>query len=80
VTEPVLEVLEPIGGTGDTITGIAAALIDAGWPIPGAAVIAARTNRLAGAYAEPTPATQVSAIIHHIPQALRAVLNEQGSC
>ena len=30
VTEPDLEVLEPIGGTGDTITGIVAALIDAG--------------------------------------------------
>ncbi len=32
VTEPDLEVLEPIGGTGDTITGIVAALIDAGRP------------------------------------------------
>ena len=28
VTEPDLEVLEPIGGTGDTITGLVAALID----------------------------------------------------
>ena len=34
VTEPDLEVLEPIGGTGDTITGIAAALIEAGPSIP----------------------------------------------
>ena len=38
VSEPSLEVLEPIGGTGDTITGIAAALIDAVCPIPQAAL------------------------------------------
>jgi ADP-dependent NAD(P)H-hydrate dehydratase / NAD(P)H-hydrate epimerase len=77
VTEPVLEVLEPIGGTGDTITGIAAALIDVGKPIPQAALIAARTNRLAGLSADPTPATQVATIIDQIPQALRKVLDEQ---
>jgi hypothetical protein len=76
VSEPSLEVLEPIGGTGDTITGIAAALIDAGTSIPQAALIAARTNRLAGLYAKPTPATRVAAIIDHIPQALRRVLDE----
>ena len=34
VTDPDLEVLEPIGGTGDTITGIVAALIDSGMSIP----------------------------------------------
>jgi ADP-dependent NAD(P)H-hydrate dehydratase / NAD(P)H-hydrate epimerase len=76
VSEPSLEALEPIGGTGDTITGIAAALIDAGRPIPESALIAARTNRLAGLYAKPTPATQVTAIIDHIPRALREALDQ----
>ena len=74
LTEPTLEVLEPIGGTGDTITGIAAALIDAGGHIPKSAFSAARTNRLAGLYANPTPATQVTEIIKYIPKALKEVL------
>jgi ADP-dependent NAD(P)H-hydrate dehydratase / NAD(P)H-hydrate epimerase len=74
VTDPDLESLEPIGGTGDTITGIAAALIDGGMSIPGAALIAAKANRLAGLYADPTPATQVASIIKHIPRALREAI------
>ena len=74
VSEPNVEALEPIGGTGDTVTGIAAALITAGYDIPAAAVCAARVNRLAGFFANPTPATQVGEIIHHIPRALADVL------
>jgi ADP-dependent NAD(P)H-hydrate dehydratase / NAD(P)H-hydrate epimerase len=77
VSAPSLEVLEPIGGTGDTITGIAAALIDSGRSIPEAAIIAARTNRLAGFYANPTPATQVIEIIRYLPKALRTILAEE---
>ena len=77
VSAPSLEVLEPIGGTGDTITGIAAALIDSGRSIPEAAIIAARTNRLAGLYANPNPATQVSEIIKYLPKALRTILSEE---
>ena len=76
VTEPNLDVLEPIGGTGDTITGIVAALIDSGMPIPQAALIAAKANRLAGLYADPTPATQVASIIEHIPRALREAIGK----
>jgi len=38
------------------------------------AVIAAKVNRLAGHYARPTPATQVTEIIHHIPRALADLL------
>lgn len=71
VTEPEVENLEPMGGTGDTITGLAAVLIEAGRPIPEAAWLAARANRLAGSSARPTPATQVTALIEHIPQALQ---------
>ena len=74
VSDPCVEVLEPIGGTGDTVTGIAAALIAAGHDIPGAAVMAARANRLAGLLANPTPATQVVEIIQQIPEALATVL------
>ena len=66
--------LEAMGGTGDTLTGIAAALLDAGWPIPRAAATAALANRLAGAMAQPTPATQILELIRFIPQALEQAM------
>jgi len=74
---PAEEAMEAIGGTGDTVTGIVAALLSTGMEIIGAAGFAARTNRLAGHYAGPTPATQVLEILHHIPRALEDVFREK---
>ncbi len=71
VTEPQVPTLEPIGGTGDTLTGIAAALISTGMEVPEAARLAAHVNRLAGALACLTPASSVAEIIAHLPTALR---------
>ena len=76
VDTPQVEALEPIGGTGDTLTGLVAALVYAGYPVTEAATVAARANRLAGKLANPTPATQVADIIKEIPQALEAALEE----
>jgi hypothetical protein len=76
VEQPSAEALEAIGGTGDTLTGIVAALIAAGFGINAAAVLAARINRVAGHLAQPTPATQVLEIIRQIPTALKMVLRE----
>lgn len=76
VNEPMIEALEAIGGTGDTITGMVAALIHHGCSITDACSIACRANRLAGALAQPTPATQIAAIIHKIPEALREAVQE----
>jgi|UniRef100_A0A7V6A343 hypothetical protein len=73
VAEPLIEALEPIGGTGDTLTGIAAALVTMGLDLEAAALLAARVNRRAGLLAAPTPATQVAEIIACIPQALAAL-------
>jgi ADP-dependent NAD(P)H-hydrate dehydratase / NAD(P)H-hydrate epimerase len=73
---PVEAAMEAIGGTGDTVTGIVAALIGAGVEVKEAAVLAARVNRLAGHLARPTPATQVMDIVEQIPEALARVLNE----
>jgi hypothetical protein len=73
---PVEEAMEAIGGTGDAVTGVVGALISTGMGIIEAAGIAARTNRLAGYYAKPTPATQVMEILPHIPRALEEVLRE----
>lgn len=73
---PIDEAMEAIGGTGDTLTGIVAALSASGMDIRRAAVVAARTNRLAGSYAHPTPATQVMEIIRYIPEALKVCMAE----
>lgn len=74
IQEPSVEALEAIGGTGDTLTGIAAALIAAGRKVPEAAITAARVNRWAGLYANPTPGTSVWEIIRHIPRALEKTI------
>lgn len=63
VAGPDVPALEAIGGTGDTITGIASALIFAGYHPQVAALIAARTNRSAGQLAQANPATKVKKII-----------------
>jgi ADP-dependent NAD(P)H-hydrate dehydratase / NAD(P)H-hydrate epimerase len=76
VDHPSEEAMEAIGGTGDTLTGIVAALIDSGMPVHDAAVAAIRANRLAGSYAKPTPATQVKEIVEHIPRALEEILHK----
>jgi hypothetical protein len=78
IDSPFEEAMEAIGGTGDTLTGIVAALIASGIGIREAAITASKVNRLAGAYAHPTPATQVRDIIPYIPKALREILSKQG--
>ncbi len=84
VEGPREETLEAIGGTGDTLTALAAALVESGLDVWRAGLLAARANRLAGRYARPTPATQVLDIIEQIPRALAEVLaedeKEKGSC
>jgi len=68
ITEPDVPQLEPIGGTGDTITGLVAGLVYAGLTPKDAAVFACRTNRTAGLLAQPNPATKVKEIIDQFPR------------
>lgn len=67
---PSTPAMEAIGGTGDTLTGIAAALAASGMSIPRSSRAAALANRLAGARARPTPATQIAEILAHLPGVL----------
>ena len=67
ITEPDVPALEAIGGTGDTITGLVSAFAYAELEPHEAATIAARANRMAGKFAEPTPATGVLEIIRQLP-------------
>ena len=63
VAEPNVPALEAVGGTGDTITGLVAAFVYAELELHEAAIIAARSNRMAGKFAQATPATRVRQII-----------------
>ena len=76
IDNPIEEALEPIGGTGDTLTGIVSALVESGMEIKTASAKASLVNRLAGSYAMPTPATQIYDIIKQIPRALHEVLGD----
>lgn len=78
ISRPSSEAMEAMGGTGDTLTGMVSMLTASGMPIPESARVAAITNRLAGVYAAPTPATQVIEIIRQIPRALTALSDPSG--
>jgi hypothetical protein len=75
VQSPDIPNLEPIGGTGDTITGMAAALVAVGLDVAQAALTAAKANRLAGRTAKPNPATSIAEIIPYISKAVESALN-----
>jgi ADP-dependent NAD(P)H-hydrate dehydratase / NAD(P)H-hydrate epimerase len=77
IDDPMEEAMEAIGGTGDTLIGVVAAIIASGTEVGEAAVLAARVKRLAGYYAQPSPGSQVSEIIQYIPKALEEMLKRQ---
>jgi len=74
VTEPDVPELEAIGGTGDTITGLVSAFIYAGLELHEAAIIACKSNRVAGRFAQVSPATKVGQIIEQFPLVFRKYL------
>ncbi|WP_319582605.1 NAD(P)H-hydrate dehydratase [uncultured Pseudodesulfovibrio sp.] len=73
---PSVESMEAMGGTGDTVTGMACALMAAGIEASKAAYVAAQANRYAGEAACPTPASQIGELIPYIPQALARAMGE----
>jgi NAD(P)H-hydrate repair Nnr-like enzyme with NAD(P)H-hydrate dehydratase domain len=74
ISEPNIPALEPIGGTGDTITGEVSALISSGMEIVEACTKACQINRVAGRMAKPIPATTIAQFIPFIPDAVREVV------
>lgn len=73
ISEPDIPALEAIGGTGDTISGMAGAMIDAGLTHNTAAITALKANRKAGKYVQATPATKIRQIVAAIPAALKTL-------
>ena len=81
VTEPDVPELEAIGGTGDTITGMIAALVYAELEPHQAAIIAARANRMAGKMAQVTPATKIKQVVDRLPLVFKEYLCQwSGVC
>jgi NAD(P)H-hydrate repair Nnr-like enzyme with NAD(P)H-hydrate dehydratase domain len=76
VDQPNVPTLEAIGGTGDTITGLVSAFVYSGLEAHKAAVVAAKTNRMAGKFVQPTPATKVAEIIDQFPAVFQQYLCE----
>jgi len=71
ISEPDIPALEAIGGTGDTISGMIGALIDADYSHSDAAITAAKANRKAGEYARATPATKIREIVAGLPEVFK---------
>ncbi len=78
ITEPSVATMEPIGGTGDLITGMISGLMYAGVTPLESCQIAGRVNREAGKLADPTPATQIDKILAFLPEALNKVQKQLG--
>lgn len=79
IDSPDVPALEPIGGTGDTVTALATMFLAAGYPVPRACHLAALANRLMGALAQPTPAWGVAQLLPFLPAAVEQALVLAGS-
>lgn len=71
ISEPGVEAMEAIGGTGDTLTGIITGYLMAGFEIPRACHLGALANRYLGLLANPTPAFSVADLLPHLSEAMK---------
>jgi ADP-dependent NAD(P)H-hydrate dehydratase / NAD(P)H-hydrate epimerase len=66
-----------IGGTGDSLTGIVAALIYSGKSVPESATLGATMNRVLGRLMNPTPACSIADLLSCLPEAIHTVLSHE---
>lgn len=76
IDAPDVPAMEPIGGTGDSLTGLVTALLASGLEMTRACRVAALANRYLGLLADPTPAFGVADLLPFLPQALERALQE----
>lgn len=74
VSAPDVPAMEPIGGTGDSLTGLVTALLASGMEMTRACGVAALANRYLGLLANPTPAFGVADLLPFVRQALELAL------
>jgi hypothetical protein len=70
IAAPDVPAMEPIGGTGDTLTALVSMLLAARLSIQDACCVAALANRFLGELAQPTPAFGVAEFLPFVPAAL----------
>ena len=70
VSSPCLPFMEPVGGTGDLVTGLLTAFASEGIPLREACLLAAQGARLAGELTQPTPATSIAEFMPFVPTAV----------
>lgn len=78
VSEPSVEAMEAIGGTGDSLTGIITAYLMAGYEIPRACHLGALANRYLGLLADPTPACSVADLLPFLKDAVQKSIDSNG--
>lgn len=77
IKSPVVPNMEPIGGTGDLVTGMVTGLLACGFSMKEACLRAAYANRQIGLLAQPTPATQVYELLDYVQEALSVEFDEE---
>ncbi|MCL2707125.1 MAG: sugar kinase [Dehalococcoidia bacterium] len=76
INDPNVPTMEPIGGTGDTITGEVSALISSGMDVVEACIAACKINRTTGELVQPAPDTTIAQFIPFIGEAAKKVLGK----
>ena len=77
--EPCLPYMEPIGGTGDLVTGLLTAYALSGRGLREACLAAAQAARFTGEAAQPTPATAVAKLMPSIGEGIRRNSQKENS-
>ena len=75
VSEPCLPYMEPVGGTGDLVTGLLTAFASAGFPLVTACMLAAQGARCVGEKTQPVPSTGISAFMPFVAEGVSEALN-----
>lgn len=78
VDTPSVPALEPMGGTGDVVTGLATAFLAAGFDMASACLAAARTARATGAAACPGPASRVADLLPFLTEVVKGRLGSSA--
>lgn len=78
IDAPDVPAMEPIGGTGDSVTGLVTTLLASGMGMVPACRTATLANRYLGLLADPTPAFGVADLLPFLPRALERALKSAG--
>lgn len=74
VSVPCLPFMEPVGGTGDLVTGLLTAFAASGRPLEEACLLAAQSARLVGQLACPNPASSIASFMPFVADGVAEAL------